>query len=93
MGTRHFASREKVVKSLKELQIKVVCSEKGEDPSYEGIREGFMATHPPGSSVSAGRIHTLQDSEGVRAECLARSNSQVRNGHWQYKFGVLEPNN
>lgn len=42
MGTRHFATREKVVKSLKELRIKVVCSEKGEDPSYEGIREGFM---------------------------------------------------
>ena len=34
MGTRHFATREKVVKSLKELRIKVVCSEKGEDPSY-----------------------------------------------------------
>ena len=111
MGTRHFATREKVVKSLKELRIKVVCSEKGEDPSYEGIREGFMVgqclqwvprlkdgagwwneeckgnhwpesvTHPPGSSVSARRTHTLQDSEGVRAECLPRSNSQVRKGH------------
>ena len=42
MGTRHFATREKVVKTLKELRIKVVCSGKGEDPSYEGIREGFM---------------------------------------------------
>ena len=48
MGTRHFATREKVVKSLKELRIKVVCSGKGEDPSYEGIKRRLH-----GGAVSA----------------------------------------
>ena len=41
MDTIHFSTREKVVESIKEVQIKVKGTQKGAEASYENIREGF----------------------------------------------------